>query len=158
METIEYRTEDKSEWDNGPWNDEPDKKQWLDEETGYPCLIVRNNGGALCGYVGVTEGHPAYNKDYNSVDVEVHGGLTFSDFCHKGAEETGICHKVDNEVKTYWLGFDCAHYQDVCPAYAASSKKLGFNSFREGTYKDFGFVTNQVRKLARQLKALEQSA
>ena len=46
METIDYRTVDKTTWGAGPWQDEPDKKQWRDE-TGFPCLIVRNNGGAL---------------------------------------------------------------------------------------------------------------
>ena len=65
METLEYRTVDKSSWGLGPWMNEPDKKQWQDAETGYPCLIVRNNGGALCGYVGVPESHPLYGVEYN---------------------------------------------------------------------------------------------
>jgi hypothetical protein len=38
MDTIEYRTIDKSQWGPGPWQDEPDKKQWQDEATGLPCL------------------------------------------------------------------------------------------------------------------------
>jgi hypothetical protein len=42
METIEYRTQDKTQWGNGDWQNEPDKKQWQDTETGYPCLIVCN--------------------------------------------------------------------------------------------------------------------
>lgn len=81
METIEYRTIDKSEWGPGEWQDEPDKKQWRDEATGLPCLIVRNGSGALCGYVGVPRNHVYYGSDYDKVDVEVHGGLTFAGKC-----------------------------------------------------------------------------
>jgi hypothetical protein len=107
MEAKEYRTVDKSEWGSGEWQDEPDKVQFADESTGMPCLIVRNHSGALCGYVGVTEGHPFFGKSYDSsasvphicdeaCDAEndyhshsssvggalsAHGGITFSDFC-----------------------------------------------------------------------------
>lgn len=56
METIEYRTADKSQWGEGPWTAEPDKRQWRDEATGLPCLIVRGPHGAFCGYVGVAGG------------------------------------------------------------------------------------------------------
>lgn len=67
METIEYRTMDKSKWNRGPWDSEPDKKQWQDEATGLPCLIVRNRMGALCGYVGVPESHPLFKVDDSTV-------------------------------------------------------------------------------------------
>lgn len=87
METIEYRTIDKSGWGNGAWVAEPDKKQWKDPTTGLPCLIVRNPVGALCGYVGVPNGHPAYGKDYDDVEVDVHGGLTFAHRCAKTPTE-----------------------------------------------------------------------
>lgn len=65
MQTKEWTTTDKSDWGVGPWQSEPDKRQWVDEETGLPCLIVRNPGGALCGYVGVSKGHPMFEKEYN---------------------------------------------------------------------------------------------
>ena len=62
---IEYRFTDKSGWEQGAWQDEPDKVQWIDEETGLDCLIVRNPGGALCGYVGVAEGHSLFEVSYS---------------------------------------------------------------------------------------------
>lgn len=66
MRTIQYTTIDKSTWGEGEWNQEPDKKEWQDEETSYPCLIVRAPvTGALCGYVGVPESHPLYGVPYN---------------------------------------------------------------------------------------------
>src|SRR5262245_60166508 len=113
METTEYRTFDKSQWGDGPWHDEPDKKQWLDRETGYPCLIVRNRMGALCGDVGVPEGHPYHEKDYVKPDVDVRGGLTFADHCAPGADASqDICHKTDGDDHVWWLGFDCEHGYD----------------------------------------------
>lgn len=65
METIEYRTMDKSKWRDGPWQNEPDKKQWQDADTKMPCLIVRNNVGALCGYVGVAKDHPLFGVSHD---------------------------------------------------------------------------------------------
>ena len=112
METLEYRTQDKSQWGDGDWQQEPDKKQWQDKETGYPCLVVRNRMGALCGYVGVPKGHPHFEHDYEKPSVEVHGGLTFADTCQPNADESShICHKVGDD-HVWWFGFDCAHYGD----------------------------------------------
>lgn len=103
MQKLEYKTADRSEWSPGPWDAEPDKIQWQDEATGLPCLIVRNYAGALCGYVGVSKGHPLFGVEYSECPLEekcdgycdhqpqsqlsVHGGLTFSSFCAAHKEE-----------------------------------------------------------------------
>lgn len=41
-------------WHNpaGAWHREPDKAQWVDLTTGYPCLAVRGGSGSWCGYAG----------------------------------------------------------------------------------------------------------
>lgn len=54
------------------------------------------------GYVRIAEGHPFYDKGYENIPVNVHGGLTFSE------------HIMDNEKWSdgYWVGFDTAHYGD----------------------------------------------
>src|SRR4051812_44340660 len=112
MEYREYKTVDKSTWGPGDWQDEPDKVQWQDEATGLPCLIVRGPSGALCGYVGVAEGHPLFAKEYSSADVEVHGGLTFADFCQQTTNEARhVCHvpAPGEPDHVWWFGFDCAH-------------------------------------------------
>jgi len=150
METREYRTIDKSEWPlRGEWDDEPDKVQWQDEATGLPCLIVRGPVGALCGYVGVSEGHPLFGVDYENVNVEVHGGLTFSDFCqHSDDPSRGICHVPGpgEPDRVWWLGFDCAHAWDIAPVYW-SADRYGW----EASYKPLAYVKSQVTKLAEQL-------
>ena len=81
MQTIEYRFIDKSSWGAGPWDSEPDKVQWPDPATALPCLAVRNLAGCWCGYVGVPQAHPWFGKEYDTVDLDCHGGLTFSAFC-----------------------------------------------------------------------------
>ena len=94
METKEWHTvPDKESWGEGPWIAEPDKMQWQDEATGLPCLVVRNNGGALCGYVGVGMRHPMFGQHYDEPEVSVHGGLTFAGECANTKDESkGICH------------------------------------------------------------------
>jgi hypothetical protein len=156
MQTIEYRTQDKSGWGDGSWQDEPDKKQWLDQETGLPCLIVRNTLGVLCGYVGVPEGHWAYLRHYDDVPVDVHGGLTFSDKCQGGDETRAICHIADDD-RVWWLGFDCAHAGDYMPKTESFFRKAIEHlpyGIPSDVYRDFAYVTQEVESLARQLKDL----
>lgn len=76
MKTIEYRTIDKSSWPRGPWDAEPDKRQWQDEATGLPCLIVRvDHSGHLCGYVGVPPKHPLYEVSYSEPSDKLRAAL-----------------------------------------------------------------------------------
>lgn len=149
MKTIEYRF-DKSHLDpDGPWQEEPDKKQWQDKATGLPCLIVRGPVGALCGYVGVPQEHPDHENDYDNVEVDVHGGLTFAGFCAPGEPEEGICHKIEpgDAEKIFWFGFDCAHWQDLTPGQASYVGK-------SATYRTFSWVEAEVTRLAKQLSEL----
>lgn len=154
MESKEYHSVDKSEWLPGVWKDEPDKAQWQDAVTGLPCLVVRGPHGSWCGYVGVLEAHPLYGKDYDTLDVSVHGGLTFSDKCAPSEkEERGICHvpSPGESDQVWWFGFDCAHAGDISPGYA---HHLHGSAFKYGEYRDIRYVKDEVANLARQLKAL----
>jgi hypothetical protein len=161
MENRTYHTmdKDKSAWKPGPWQDEPDKEQFSDPETGFPCLVKRNSFGALCGYVGVAAGHPWYEKDYDDVDADVHGGLTYSNFCQDDIIEShSICHVPDEgePEKVWWLGFDCGHYDDVSP----QMESLHYFTPRSDdlfprVYKTFGYVKAECALLARQAMAAE---
>lgn len=156
MQTKEYRTVDKSDWIDGEWKDEPDKIQWKDEETGLPCLIVRGPSGALCGYVGVSESHSLYKKDYEHADVECHGGLTFADMCADvGDESRHVCHVPDpgEPDHVWWFGFDCAHSWDLRPKYAKSAQEKGYFDWN-ATYRGVAYVKGHVANLAKQLAAL----
>ena len=169
METKEYHTIDKAEWERGCWDDEPDKKQWQHKETGLPCLIVRGPGGHLCGYVGISKEHPYYNVSSNGKRDEernitgispahacdVHGGLNFADFCANTDDESiGICHtpcpgEPDN---VWWLGFDCGHFGDVSPG--ELKRKGAFRDIGE-MYRSLSYVEQEVESLAYQLKRVK---
>lgn len=165
MKTIEYWTIDKTSWGNGDWNKgfdgkgEPDKRQWEDEHTGLPCLIVRNHHGSLCGYVGVSQGHPFFKKGGYDFDLEVHGGITFTGGCDSNYEPSmGICHIDPSNDNVWWLGFDCGHFMDVSPAMAARLKIVeDFPAIDFAKcYRNIDYVTAEVQSLAKQLKALEK--
>lgn len=159
MKTIEYTFVDRSDWRRGPWDSEPDKVQWQDEETGFPCLAVRTGYGTWCGYVGVAEGHPWFQRHYRELeDVEVHGGLTFSDFCAPGARDGGgVCHIPDagEPEHIWWLGFDCAHAFDVIPRYLGMMDMGYLLKGEHGEYRTLAYVQFEVKSLVRQVKAAQ---
>ena len=72
--------------------------------------------GYANGYVAVPKDHPYYGRDYDSIDVDVHGGLTYS--CPGEAltiNTTGIElieGNISNLKDYYVFGFDTCHYGD----------------------------------------------
>lgn len=152
---AEYKV-DRTDWDPGPWDDEPDKLNWK-TAADLPGMIVRNRSGALCGYVGLPPGHPDHGKGYGDIDdeINVHGGLTYAAAC-AGA----ICHVPEpgEPDAVWWLGFDCHHAWDWGPAYSAYRKTRpnGTTLFEQGpdqVYRDIHYVRAEVESLAAQLAA-----
>jgi len=171
METIEYTTVDKSEWGDGPWQNEPDKVQYMDEDTGLPCIIKRGPQGVWCGYVGVSENHPAFEESYGWDEddvlskIEVHGGLTFANKCQDGSEEDAICHipSPGEPDHVWWLGFDCGHAWDLSPSMLAYNRKRFAETGdplwddsrpSDEVYRDIYYVRNEVKSLAKQLASM----
>lgn len=172
-----FRTErrwtflDKRSWPAGPWRQEPDKSQWVDEPSGLDCLIVRGPSGSLCGYVGVPESHPLFQRD--GEELFVHGGITFTNFCQEsppGFPNHQVCRIPfgGRPEKVWWFGFDCAHSRDASPLgqiHLRSVKHvLGSDAealFRQnqmwpcGVYRNFHYVRRQCASLAAQLAAIE---
>lgn len=84
----------------------------------------------LCGYVLLPEGHPLYGADYDDVDFEVHGGLTFA-----------------GDLYGVWaLGFDCAHYMDLVPGFHVK----GISEME--VYRDEVYVKQEIERLAEQVE------
>lgn len=132
--------------EHGAWEDEPDEITWIDEATGYPCLMKRSRTGHWNGYVSVPRGHPWHGLGY-SAELEgstspeelmdVHGGLTFADQWFAEGD--------------WWFGFDCGHAWDISPAMPV----YGFMPGDGYAYRDVAYVQGQVTHLAHQLKELE---
>lgn len=161
-ETRDFKPVDRSGWPSGPWDDEPDRIEWIDEATGAPCLMKRNGWGAWCGYSAVNPGHPLHGVNYMDAcdgarEIEVHGGLTYSDLC-----SGGICHvpQPGEPDDVWWFGFDCGHGCDLVPSTAKPEMVEFLNVMLEGrsahvAYRDGAYVREQVTNLARQLAAIK---
>jgi hypothetical protein len=155
MKTIEYTFFDKSKWEQGSWTNEIDKKQFVDKETGLPCLIVRApHMGNLCGYVGVLPGHPLYGKDRFEISgcLSVHGGVNFAEACQKSDEDYAVCHIPDpgESDNVWWIGFDCGHAHDLTPF--MSKVMIKYFGAHGAVYRDVAYVEKECARLAKQLK------
>jgi len=138
---------------DGPWCKEPNRFEF--KHAGFDCLAVRQFHGAWCGYVGVTEEHPYFGKNYDDLQFEVHGGLTYAKEC-SGV----VCHFSDNESKKrWWFGFDCAHAQDLVPCFGSSLQNM-LNALEEKitktkqVYRNLDYVIDEIKSLAEQLKTV----
>lgn len=144
---------DKSTWGDGPWQDEPDRAEWVDPTTGLTCLVLRANPrmGNLCGYVAVPPDHPLQGAHPDSFDVDVHGGLTHAGPCMEDdrPQAERVCHvpPPGEPGDVWWFGFDCGHGFDRMPAIEADigGPMLG------ATYRPLAYVVDQCTRLARQL-------
>jgi hypothetical protein len=154
---TEERFVDRTGWEAGPWDGEPDRVEWRDKRATpiLPCLIVRNGrSGNLCGYVGVPPGHPWHGKadsEAYSLDVEVHGGVTYGAAC-----AGHVCHVAQpGESEPWWIGFDCAHSGDISPGRATVLRKVGIhhpdNPYDH--YRSIAYVRHEVEFLADQARA-----
>ena len=142
----------------GPWMNEADKIAWLDEATGLPCIIRRARSGYLSGYVGIDPRHPLFALDHEAVpadlDIEVHGGLSYSEACdEEGDEATSVCHVHAPDVSEllWWFGFDCNQAYDLVPERGPN----GYLGAENGPiYRDEAYVFQQCTNLAAQLHAI----
>ena len=72
----------------------------------FPIFLIPNNynlssiidTGWGRGYIGLPYWHPYYKIHYDDISVNVHGGLTFSDW--------------DEDEDLWVIGFDTSHYGD----------------------------------------------
>ena len=129
------------------------EKDWM-TESGLRAVVVVQDHGSRCGYVGVPEGHAASGKDYDELDINVHGGLTYAG-CNDSypAPSDGL----------WWLGYDCAHWGDVrdpslmTPDYKELHDKGLFTSALDdyGVVRSLDYCIEQCESLAKQLKDLK---
>ena len=132
-------------------------------------LIVLNTNGHRCGYVALKPEHP-YSKltanlentfktyDYDSLDIDVHGGLTFMSPSHD------LKNLLPTPCNDMWIGFDCGHYGDFCDTEAFKKyfgaerfdRKESFfkfmnDGFQNKSIKDFNYVEKECHSVIDQL-------
>lgn len=142
----------RTEWGAGPWDHEADLYRL--HNRGYSCLIARSDSGALCGYLAVPPGHLWHGVGYSELDVEVHGGLTYSGRGEAGTLIRDALAPAEPD-DSWWLGFDCMHGFDLVPRMDVTARSLGIARPDFSTllinYKDIGYVSRQLDKLAEQV-------
>jgi hypothetical protein len=118
-------------WGNGEWVEEIDEFEW--DYKGIKCEIVRcaviensflSGLGHLNGYINIPNGHPWEHLDYDKIEVEVHGDLTF-----KETREDGLI----------MIGFDCAHSDDETPFTTEKSLRVMMDSVERNSEPYFKF-------------------
>lgn len=143
----------------GEWVEEVDILQF--NYKGYFCEVYRifakepyakeeaYFGGHLCGYVKIPENHSCYNKHYFNIDIDCHGGLTFS----------------KNTEDGYMIGFDCGHLNDYVPSLKNCKKSKDQlleeifptpEEFKNSaifyeTYRNVNFVIEECKSIVDQL-------
>lgn len=127
----------------GEWTSQPERARWHDLTTGYECLSLKNNLGTLCGYVRVPRDHALYRVRYTRIEERIgcHGGLTFS----------GRPGTRRDAKRGHWFGFDCAHYNDITPAFTTPEHRR-FGIGVGGVYRTLDYVRSECAALAMQLK------
>ncbi len=137
---------DKKNFPPGIWMREPDYCEW--QSHGLNCLAIRDMSlGMWRGFVKLTQGHPAYGKNFkqlldaNLIDtIEIHGGLSTI-----GKLPTKY---KDQNKDSWWIGFECTQGEDYLPL-------LNHEDFgTEQTYKTLQFVRNETIYLARSLSRI----
>jgi hypothetical protein len=165
---------DRTGWGNGGWDGEPDREQWADPETGYPCLLVRLDTGALAGYVGVYPVHPAYGEDlaglpgyqgitwFGSDEAHWLEPLPIRDDAHVDLDDPkSVVEIVKLPEHPWFFGFDCDHGGDLAPQVAATwartpgLKWAAANMVNESSYKTVAFVKNVCAEIAMALAMIE---
>ncbi len=118
------------------------EKAWT-TEAGYPAVVVIQPMGHRCGYVSLPKSHPAASKDYDDLEIYVHGGVTYG---------------VTTEEGTIF-GFDCAHCDDMPDPALMSDECRYVHMLYATTYgviRSLAFCIEQCEGMARQFKELEQ--
>ena len=65
-------------------------------------VVIFQPMGYRCGYVLVPHYHDVYEKRYEDINVQCHGGLTYSSHILMGTQ-----------YPSWWIGFDCAYAGDI---------------------------------------------
>lgn len=150
------------------------EKDWI-TTAGFRAVVIMGSMGHRCGYVGVSESHPLYEKDYNdalesinvdedesigkrsilgllcskanspSLAFDVHGGITYAD----GGKDS----KYPVISDLWWFGYDCNHLGDAkSPEYIDKKALQGhsFYSYQDGIHRSLDYCIAECESLATQ--------
>lgn len=112
------------------------EKRW-ETLTGNPAIVVFDPAMEYrCGYVGFDHSSPLYEVDYNFLNFDCHGGLTFSG------------NLLFDKKKHWWIGFDCAHGGDHYKIPGVPG--IMVDHFRPGVQRSLEFCVRNCESIAAQ--------
>lgn len=84
-----------------------DDRQWLEHNTykNYE-YVVMSLGTHPTAYIGIPKGHRLYGLDIQDIDIDCHGGCTYSQ--NRILKDDGSSYSNDK----WWIGWDYAHLYD----------------------------------------------
>jgi hypothetical protein len=169
-ETAHAPAIDKSAWGPGPWQDEPDRVDFV--HAGLACLALRHpDHGHWCCYVAVPREHPLYGRDHYEISggLNIHRGVNYTAPC-----EGQVCHVpapgMPDDV--WWIGADFGHSFDKSPGRDARLREAKAEAtamgapwakafdgaldpkFMREVYRALPYVRRECERLAEQLAAL----
>ena len=116
------------------------EKDWI-TTAGFRAVVIMQDIGFRCGYVGIPRGHALHGVGYYDVEaadgeyLDVHGGLTFAN---------GLPDYPTASDGLWWFGYDCGHYGDgVEPGSPMGVMK--------GPVRSLDYCEHQCESLATQL-------
>lgn len=125
---------------------------------GYRCVIVGQNLGHRCGYIAIPKGHEFYGVGYEDIDIDVHGGWTYSE---NSKWEYPV---IANDI--WWIGFDCGHYCDgkdleLIKSFGKDSESVKYMLDMESRFpsneevRTIEYVENELIDAVKQIKNLK---
>lgn len=104
---------------------------------------ILNLGTHPTAYINIPENHKYYKKNYGEIDIDVHGGLTYSrDYLWISKNE---------QIKGWFIGWDYAHYgdflgYDMLPVFKHMQRNNEKKWTTEEIFKDVKEVCYQIQK------------
>ena len=149
---------DKSKWVDGPWRKEQDLVKFIYHDSPFSlcCLLLRNRkSGYWCGYVGIDQLNPFFDKDYE--DVNSFLKYPILDYSGNPTKNLPEEFRVNNY---YFFGFSLNHDGDLVPFSLGKRSLLSRVSLghfgrdqitKDETYKNLGYAENVLEDLAKEI-------
>lgn len=118
------------------------KRNILDEGffTGYHYCIL-SLGTHPCAYVEIPKDHKYYGKNYLDMNINCHGGLTFS-------SQNGLPPIIENG---FWIGWDYNHFYDYNGLFV-NQLMMDFSNRKRWTTQE---ILDEVKSVIFQLKGIK---
>ena len=94
---------------------------------GYSFLIL-SYGTHPCAYVRVPKHHRFYQKHYDAIDINCHGGLTYAGTSVIGKTPVSM---ILIEQDGWWIGWDYAHCNDYAGYYKLLPEHMQANHTKD---------------------------